>query len=66
MKFADYIAAAAFILIAAIVFFWPWGANGFALDFCGSFSDFTGMKNFGSIPTFPDFSKLRSLPPSGK
>lgn len=70
MKFADYIAAAAFILIAAIVFFWPWGANGFAFDFCGSFSDFTGMKNFGYIagayPYISGFFKVAVLATFGE
>lgn len=70
MKVSDIFAVIAFILIAAIVFFWPWGANGFCLDLCGSFSDFTGMKNFGYIagayPYISGFFKVAVLATFGE
>lgn len=53
MKSTDLLAVAAFLLMAAVVFFFPFTACGCGLqwsgfDFAGSFDALTGLKNFGN------------------
>lgn len=77
MKFSDYIAIAVFLLLAAIVFFFPWGVDFLTkgvewcgLDFSASFRDLTGLKNFGAVvkeyPYLSGFLKVGVLATFGE
>ena len=55
MKKTDIIAIAAFVFLAALVFFFPWGVDllgqvkWMGIDFCGCFRDLSGLDNFGHV-----------------
>ncbi len=66
MKKTDAIAVAVFVLLMALVFFFPLGVEikllekklaWLGFDFCGAFRDFTGLKNFGdTVNLYPYIS----------
>lgn len=77
MKFTDCIAVLVFLLLAALVFFFPWSVNVLTgavewsgLDFSGSFRELTGLKNFGGTvgawPYISGFLKVGVLATFGE
>ncbi len=78
MKQSDTIAIIVFVLLALLVFFFPWGTTGLlekticwaGIDFKGSFADLTGLKNFGAVvneyPYISGFIKVAVLASFGE
>lgn len=76
MKRSDWFAVLLFVFLAALVFFFPWGIDllgkpgWIGLDLSGSFTDLSGLKNFGRLvnkyPYISGFFKVGILASFGE
>ncbi len=77
MKTKDWIAVGVFVLLAAFVFFFPWGTELLTgkicwrgIDLCKAFSELTGLDNFGRVvneyPYITGFLKVAILASFGE